>query len=210
MLGRGLYAEQSEPADVLAQLRTENDDPASPVRGVVDTGTLVLLGHSYGGVAGLNIVRNVCMPPSCSGGFDRPPELAGGAFYGTNMATPILGTVPNIANGGLPVALVQGTLDSKARPDQAQATYDKIQDPPKALVRILGANHYGLCDTNNPAGADADGAAPELDQATAVETAARWSALFLRARVLGDPAAIEWLDTVGDPADPNAELLQEW
>jgi hypothetical protein len=210
LLGRGLYAEQSEPAHVLAQLRAEHEDPASPVHGVVDAGTLVLLGHSYGGVAGLNVIRNVCQPPSCSGGFDRPVELAGGAFYGTNMATPIIGTVPNIANGGLPVALIQGSLDTKARPDQAQATYDKIQDPPKALVRVLGSNHYGVCDVNNPPGADADGAAPTLDQAVGVETAARWTALFLRARVLADPDAATYLEALGDPADPHAEVVQEW
>ena len=36
LLGRGLYAEQSEPSDVLAQLRAENDDPASPLHGIIE------------------------------------------------------------------------------------------------------------------------------------------------------------------------------
>jgi hypothetical protein len=210
LLGSGLYAEQSEPSDVLAQLRVEHEDPASPLNGIVDTTTLVLLGHSYGGVAGLNVIRDVCMPPSCSGGFARPAELAGGAFYGTNLAVPILGTVPDIANHGLPVALIQGTLDSKARPGQAQTTYEKIQDLPKALVSVIGANHYGQCDTNNPPGAGADGAAPTLDQAIGVETIARWAAMFLRARVLGDAAAVVYLETLGDAADPNVEVTQAW
>jgi dienelactone hydrolase len=210
LLGSGFYAEQSEPADVLAQLRAEHDDPASPVRGIVDATTLVLLGHSYGGVAGLNVIRDVCMPPSCSGGFERPVEVAGGAFYGTNMATPIIGTVPDIANDGLPVALIQGTLDTKAWPGQAQATYEHIQDLPKALISVTGANHYGLCDTNNPPGAGADGSAPTLDQAVSVETTARWAAIFLRARVLGDATATAYLETLGDAADPNVEVTQAW
>ncbi|MBN1773279.1 MAG: hypothetical protein JXB32_18600 [Deltaproteobacteria bacterium] len=210
MIGPGLYVEQSLPAEALAQLRAENDDPTSPIHGVIDTGTLVLLGHSYGGVAGLNLIRDVCQPPACTGRYERPAELAGGVFHGTNLATPMVGTVPDILNQGLPVALVQGTLDSKATPDAAQATYEKIADPPKALVRLAGANHYGVCDVDNPTGADPDGTRPTLDQATAVETAARWSAVFLRARVLGDADAAAYLESLGDPADANVEVEQQW
>ena len=210
MIGPGLYVEQSLPAEALAQLRAENDDPDSPIHGVVDTGTLVLLGHSYGGVAGLNLIRDVCQPPACTGRYERPAELAGGVFHGTNLATPMVGTVPDILNQGLPLALVQGTLDSKAAPDAAQATYDKIADPPKALVRLAGANHYGVCDIDNPPGADPDGSRPTLEQAAAVETAARWTGVFLRARVLGDAEAADYLETLGDPADDNVEVEQQW
>jgi fermentation-respiration switch protein FrsA (DUF1100 family) len=209
MLGTGLYVEASQLGQTLDFVRAQNDDPGSPLLGVVDAGSLVLLGHSYGGVAGVNAIRGACQPPSCSLGWTRPEELRGGAFYGTNLRTPLIGTIPNIDNGGRPLALVQGTRDSKAPPGDAQATYDKIQDPPKAIVMVEGANHYGLCDVNDPPGAGPDGTPPTLDQDLAVETAARWSAIFLRARVLGDPSAIDYLESLGDPVDPNATVTWE-
>ena len=96
-----------------------------------------------------------------------------------------------------------------ALPADGRATYDKIADPPKALVLVSGANHYGVCDGNNPAGAEPDASAPELEQALAVETVARWTAMFLRARVLGEADAAVWLDAGGDPSGPGIELVQE-
>jgi hypothetical protein len=202
----GLYAEQSEVAETLAEIAAEGADEASPVYGVVDATKLVLLGHSYGGVAGVNVVRGVCELPTCVGlSYDRPPELVGAAFYGTNMAMPFIGTtVLSIQNDGIPLAYVQGSLDGKAAPADTQDSYDITQDPPKALVGVLGANHYGICDVNNPEGAAADSNAPELEQATATETIARWSALFLRAYALGDTDAQAYVESLGDPDDPNA------
>ena len=202
----GLYAEQSEVADTLAELAAEGADEASPLHGVVDATRLVLLGHSYGGVAGVNVVRGVCELPSCVGlTYERPPELVGAAFYGTNMAMPFIGTtVLSIQNAGIPLAFVQGSLDGKAAPADTQDAYDITQDPPKALVGVIGANHYGVCDVNNPDGAAADANVPTLDQATATETIGRWSALFLRAYALGDADAKAYVEGLGDPDDPNA------
>ncbi len=209
MAGRGLYAEQSEVIDVLAHMKAEHEDPSSPVFGVVHTGLMAIIGHSYGGVAGLSAIRNVCQMPFCTGGFTRPPELRGGAFWGTNLAMPVIGTVPAIENDGRAVALVQGTLDSMAAPEDALSTYEKIQTPPRALIEVTGANHYGICNTNNPSGADPDSSIPTLDQATAVETIARWSALFLRAHILDDAPALQWVHVTGDGEDENAVVSRQ-
>jgi len=209
--GPGLYAEQSEAAEVVAHMAAEDSSATSPVAGAVDVERLVLLGHSYGGVCGLNILRGVCEPPTCIGlTYERPEQLVGAAFYGTNVALPFVGSVISaIENDGIPAALVQGTLDGKALPADTQEAYLMIQDPPKAYVGVIGANHYGACDENNPEGAPADSSVPAIAQDVAVETIARWSAMFLRAFALGDPAAVEYVTETGGPADTNVNLVVE-
>jgi predicted dienelactone hydrolase len=204
MRGTGLYAEPQQTNEVLDQMVTE-DQGSGPVAGAIDTDTLVLLGHSYGGVAGLYAIQEQCDFPFCSGSFTRPAALAGGAFYGTNMKPPF-GSIPPVENDGLPVAYLQGDLDGKALLADTQETYDKTQDSPKLLVEIGGANHYGICDQDNPPGAQADSNSPTLDQAVAVETTARWAALFLRATVLADPDAQDYLSNTGPSADPNVTV----
>jgi dienelactone hydrolase len=209
--GMGLYAEQSEAAEVVAHMAAEDASAGSPLAGAVDTERLVVLGHSYGGVCGLNILRGVCELPTCVGlTYERPEQLVGAAFYGTNVALPFIGTVISaIGNDGIPAALVQGTLDGKAAPEDTQEAYLMIEDPPKAYVGVIGANHYGVCDENNPEGAQPDANAPTVAQEVAVETIARWSAMFLRAFALGDPAAVEYVTEIGGPADPNVNVVVE-
>jgi hypothetical protein len=96
-----------------------------------------------------------------------------------------------------------------ALPADTQEAYTKIQDPPKAYVGVIGANHYGICDANNPAGADPDTAAPDIEQPVAVETIGRWSAMFLRAHVLGEEAAAQYVHETGGPADANVNVVAE-
>ncbi len=206
LTGQGLFMETQEVNAAMDALVAESAT-ASPIQGIVDTHTLVLLGHSYGGVVGLQAIEGTCMFPFCIGSFDRPLELRGGAFYGTNTKSPMGGSVSAVANDGRPVALIQGDLDGKASPADTDSTYDKIQTPPKALVVVHGANHYGLCDVNNPPGAAADPSAPSLPQQVGTETAARWSALFLRAYVLNDPAAAQYVESVGDGLDDNVTVV---
>ncbi len=207
MAGPGLFAEPDEIQDVLAHMREQYESPSSPVHTALDVDTIVVLGHSYGGACGMNSLRSVCEMPFCIGTWSRPAELKAGAFWGTNLAVPLVGTVPDIDNAGLPVILMQGTLDSMATPTDGRNTYDKIQDPPRAYVEVSGANHYGVCNVNNPPGAEADDVAPFLAQAVAIETIARWSALFLRAHLLGDEDAWRAVHVCGDALDPNAALV---
>jgi len=194
--GPGLYAELSEIAAAGAQMKIEAVSAAAPVRGVVDTTRVALMGHSYGGASGLSGMANLCFPPIPLCTFQRPPELAAGAFYGTNLATPVLG-VPALDTGGLPVLLVQGDRDGKALPADALKTYDQIQKRPKAVLTLLGANHYGMTDVDNPAGADPEVNAQTLDHAEGVASIARWIGIFLAAFLNGDAAARGALRTAG-------------
>ena len=104
---------------------------------------------------------------------------------------------------------MQGNLDGIATPARAQGTYEQIQDPHKALITILGANHYGITNTNNPLGPIPDSSTPTLEQAVAVETVARWSALFLRASVLDDRDAFDYVYSTGDALDENASVISQ-
>ena len=201
----GLYAELGEIAAVGAQMKVEAASATAPVRGGVDTLRMALMGHSYGGASGLSGMANMCFPPIPLCSFTRPPQLVGGAFYGTNLATPVLG-VPSLDTGGLPVLLVQGDRDGKALLADAQKTFDQIQKRPKAIINLLGANHYGVTDVDNPAGADPEVNAQTLDHATGVTSTGRWIGLFLAAFLNGDSAARGALRSAAaiDPNDDHA------
>jgi dienelactone hydrolase len=202
--GPGLYAELGEIAAANAQMKVEAASATAPVRGVVDTMRLALMGHSYGGASGLSGMANMCFPPIPLCTFTRPPELVGGAFYGTNLATPVLG-VPALDTGGLPVLLVQGDRDGKALLADGQKTFDQIQKRPKAIINLLGANHYGVTDVDNPAGADPEVNAQTLDHATGVASTGRWIGLFFAAFLNGDTAARGALRSAA-ALDPNVTI----
>ena len=182
----GLFAEEKELNDILAFMISENATSTSPLYGKIDTGTMMLLGHSYGGVAGLYAIEGTCQPPFCFGlKFHRPASLKGGVFYGTNLKGPI-GAIPELDNNGIPIALIQGSRDGLAIPAHGKETFHKIKNPPKAYVTIEGANHYGITDLNNPPGAKPDTNIPLITQEDAVEAIGRWSALLLRAYIQGE------------------------
>ncbi|MCJ8283119.1 MAG: alpha/beta hydrolase [Rivularia sp. ALOHA_DT_140] len=186
----GLLPETSQINNVLTQVKIENSNSASPLNGIVDTEKLALLGHSAGGAVGLSAIANICIQPIlCEGSFEQPEELVAGAFFGANLRNQATDEFIPINNPGIPTALIQGTRDDIALPFRAEATYNNIQNPPKALISILGANHYGITNTNNPDGPFPDPNNPTIPQDVAVETVARWSGLFLRASVLDDKKA---------------------
>jgi dienelactone hydrolase len=204
-----LRSQTSEINAALTQIKQENSNPNSPIKGVVNTQKLALLGHSLGGAVGLSAIGNLCVAPVlCQGSFKRPKELVAGAFYGANLRDQNDVFTP-INNAGIPIALLQGTLDSRALPFRAERTYDNIQTSPKTLVSILGANHFGITNTNNPTGAIPDPTKQTLEQNVAVETIARWSGLFLRASVLGDKNAIDYVYSTGDRLDPNVTVIKQ-
>lgn len=206
----GLLPETSQINAVLAQMEAENSNPASPVAGVINTQKLGLLGHSAGGAVGLSAIANLCLSPiQCEGSFSRPNELVAGAFFGANLRNQNGAFFLPINNSRIPIALLQGTRDSRALPINAEKTYEQIQTPPKALISILGANHYGITNTNNPAGPITDPNTPTIPQSVAVETVARWSGLFLRASVLDDKAAFDYVYDTGDALDPNVSVVSQ-
>ncbi len=186
----------------------ENTNPTSPIASVVDTQRLGLLGHSFGGAVGLSAIANKCLTELflCREPFSRPKELLAGAFFGANLRNPIANEFVPITNDGIAVALIQGDIDGVALIERAQSTFDKIQTPPKALIAVRGANHFGITDVNNPAGANPDRNTATLDRAVGIETIARWSALFLRANMLEDRAAYDYIYSQGDALDPNVSI----
>ncbi|MEM9926566.1 MAG: chlorophyllase, partial [Cyanobacteria bacterium P01_D01_bin.50] len=206
----GLFAETSQLDNVLAQIKIENNTANSPVKGIVDTDKLALLGHSFGGAVGLSVIANTCIPRFCEAPFKQPDELVAGAFFGTGLSRSrsTLEFIP-INNSGIPIALLQGDIDGIIPPFLANATYDNIQNSPKALISISGGNHYGITNTNNPQGPIPDPNIPTIPQDVAVETVARWSGLFLRASVLDDKEAFDYVYSTGDARDKNVTVISQ-
>ncbi|MDZ4875610.1 MAG: hypothetical protein CLLPBCKN_005030 [Chroococcidiopsis cubana SAG 39.79] len=205
----GLLPDTSQIDAVLNQIKTEKSN-STPIAKIVDLQKLTLLGHSAGGAVGLSAIGNLCIiPVTCEGSFKRPKELVGGAFFGTSLRDPATQEYIPIKNAGIPIALIQGDRDSIALPKRAQATYANIQSPPKALITVSGANHYGITNTNNPPGPIPDSNKPQIEQSQAVETVARWSALFLRAEVLGDRQAFDYVYKTGDARDRRVSVTSQ-
>jgi dienelactone hydrolase len=204
----GLIAETSQINAVISQIEAENANSSSPLNGIADTEKLGLLGHSFGGAVGLSAIANRCIFPFCEGSFQRPEELKAGAFFGTNLRNANNQYIP-IDNSGIAVALVQGDRDGVALPFRAEATYNNIQTPPKALITVSRANHFGITNVNNPLGAQPDLSNPTLTQDVAIETIARWSGLFLRANMLGDRDAYNYVFNTGDESNPNVTVESE-
>lgn len=115
----GLLPETSQINAVLSQMEAENSNPASPISGIINTEKLALLGHSQGGAVGLSAIANICQPILCDGNYNRPDELVAGAFFGANLRNQNQKFIP-INNSGIPIALLQGNIDSIALPERAK------------------------------------------------------------------------------------------
>lgn len=205
----GLLPDTSQINAVLNQIKIEKSS-STPIAKIVDPQKLTLLGHSAGGAVGLSAIGNLCLTPiTCEGSFKRPKELVGGAFFAANLRDRATQEYISIKNSGIPIALIQGDRDSIALPTRAQVTYGNIQSPPKALITVSGANHYGITNTNNPPGSIPDSSKPQIEQSQAIETVARWSALFLRAEVLGDRQAYNYMYRTGDALDRNVSITSQ-
>jgi dienelactone hydrolase len=204
---RELFPEQQQVSTVWEYMVAENNDPVSPVNGLLDPDTLVLLGHSFGGAVGLAAITGECVAFLCTDSYERPVALMGGVFYGAPFFNPDTsqGFLP-IPNEHIPIGMIAGSLDSATPLDLIQATYTEIQNPPKALITVLGANHYGITNKDNLA---REISRPTLKQTIAIETIARWSALFLKATVMGEERAFNYVFKEGDELDKNVLVVNE-
>ena len=145
----------------------------------------------------------------CQEPFTRPKELLAGAFYGANRRYQATNKFISSQNNGIGVEIIQGNRDGVALPERAERTFKNIQTSPKALVTLEGANHFGITNINNPAGARPNQIAPALDQSVEVEMIARWSGLFLLSSLLSDRSATDYIYSSGDTLDPDVSNLQQ-
>lgn len=176
--GLALFTEVGVVTDVLEQMRLADQDPSSRHFLIVDTEHLGLVGHSFGGAVAINAAAEICeLPFACKDGFERPDALKAVVVYGGNR--------PDFAGdtSGVAVALLQGTLDSVAAPEKAEQTLPLLQFP-HALIHVTGANHYGLCNEDDP---EADPSTPTLDQQRGLDQIAGWSSLWLDAHLKPTP-----------------------
>jgi len=222
----GFFAENQQIPDVIDFMNVEHADAASPLYGIVDNSTMVLTGHSFGSAVILDAIQETCEFPLCrpeDSTFTLPDEVKAVALTGINgipFGNPF-DSENRATDNRVPLAIVNGDMDENALYADTKETYEIIENPPKALVFIKGANHYGLCDVNNPGNPNfpeddkIDGtstpqnAEPKLNQDISIETNARWVALFLRAHALGDAAALEYVSTTGKYLDSNVEVSYE-
>ena len=175
----------------------EDTNPSSPIADIVDTDKLGLLGHSFGGAIGLGAIQEE---------DTQPPELMAGIFYGTSFRDPITNEVLPLNNQDIPTGLIFGNRDGVIQPSSTEETYDEIINPPKVLITVDGANHYGITNEDNLI---REPIRPTLEQDIAVETIARWSGLFLRAHLLDDSGAFNYVYNTGDALDPNVDVISE-
>ncbi|MFF5032289.1 poly(ethylene terephthalate) hydrolase family protein [Nocardia salmonicida] len=201
---RSLASEYSL-TDIAAWAHAQPGDPSSPVRTVIDPETLVAAGHSFGGATALYAAANRCQLPFCFGvSYRHPPELRAIVGHGTN--TTIGASVDPVRVNDIPTMLINGTLDGVSEPVEAYDTFTRLTGAPAAaFVRLVGANHFGLIDQNNP-----PGAVPDLHESTmprdqSVYAAARWTALWFRAQ-LGDAEARECIDRAAAGSDPTVTI----
>lgn len=203
----GLLPEQGQVNDVLAQMKAEDEDASSPIFKIVDTTKLGLLGHSFGGGVGIGATQEeIRIPGLGAENYTVPPELKAGIFYGTSFANPQTGEFLPINNKGVAIGLIRGDLDGVSLPNRSQETYDQILNPPKVLITVKGANHYGITNEDNPV---RDPNRPTLSQAAAIEAIAQSSGLFLRANLLSDRAAFDAVFNTNSFLDPSVSIISQ-
>jgi dienelactone hydrolase len=222
----GLFSEAIQMQDYIDYMKAQNDNSSSPLYQKVDTGKLMMLGHSYGAACTIYAIQNNCIVPFCSeetaAEFTRPVELKAAALCGINTkprGKPFDYRIYPTENDGMPLAFVNGSLDNNATPEVTKKSYDKIVDPPKMMVLIKGANHYASLNVNNPPAPAPDGSLgkgpgedpnePTISQEVSSEIAARWCALFLRAYGLDDPLAKMYVEKTGKCLDDQVEVMIE-
>ena len=219
----GFFPENQQILDVLTFMSAENENAASPLYGIVNSEILALTGHSFGSAVIIDAIQETCEFPLCrpeGTTFTLPEEVKAVALNGINtipFGNPF-DTVNRPTDNPVPMAIINGDRDENAEYHDTKDSYKLIENLPKALVFVKGANHYGLCDENNPGNPNypeepqIDGTPtpqenpPTLDQEISIETTARWTALFLRAHALNDIAALEYISTTGKLLDPNVEV----
>ena len=186
----GLFTSTMLLIEAFEHLKLEDVDPDSPLYGIVDTSTLIASGHSFGGAAALASVNNFCIGCDSGAVFVRPAELKA-VVVTAGHTGPV-----DLNNEGIPIAIVVGDLNnSQEKYDQ---TYASMKQP-RALIRVHGANHYGMADVSEPPGAVIpDESSQIIPQSITAARFAHWSGLYLRTWLYYDFSAWWQLVSGGD------------
>ncbi len=193
---------------VVDYLKNSGKNPGSVLYGRINTSKIALYGHASGGSTSINIMQNKCSAPACFGDYSSPAELGAVIVYGSLSKT-LLGGLADIATLGMPLMFLQGMADGITDPAEVEKLFlENTTGVPRAMVKIDGLNNYGVTNTNNPNGADADKNAPTVSQKIANETTARWTAMFLRAHLESSADAFSYIyEGIGEQEDSLVEVL---
>ncbi|MEV6773869.1 alpha/beta fold hydrolase [Nocardia sp. NPDC051030] len=195
MPGYSLPSEQSV-TEVLTWARERAADPSSTVGTHVDPDTLVVAGHSYGGATALYAAADRCQVPFCFGlSYQHPPQLKAIVGHGTN--TTIGPLVDAVAVQDIPVLYINGTEDGVSEPAEAHQSFAELTGTSSSeFVNLVGANHFGLTDQDNPPGAAPDAHPGTAPREQTIAAAARWTAMWFLAQ-LGDQTARSYVYDIG-------------
>jgi dienelactone hydrolase len=199
-----LFAKVEQVPVNLARIALDIQGDRASFASLLDLQNIILLGHSHGGTIGLDAIRGARIGSFLSGDYSLPEALTAAVFFGTFLWEDSH-NLP-IDNSRIPIALISGSLDSLILSRETQETYERIKNAPKAYIMVKGANHYGITNRNNPPGSPPEPSKPTIEQAVAIETIARWSALFVRAYALNDRIARQ-IYHHSIELDPNVEVL---
>ncbi len=186
------FTSQWVPNWVGADLAQRDADPASPLRGIVDTSSMAVTGHSFGAAAAVAVVQGTCKPPFCFGPpfgyYQRPASLKAAVLHGFQNCDPTTHQCFYPDTSAAPTMIVNGGLDDPGAP--TLAAYQSLERP-RGLVVLDNVNHFGLTnqDLASPYGPN-----PEpngVPQATSISSTARWTALWLSTHLLGNQDATE-------------------
>lgn len=199
-----LFAKVEQVPVGLASIALEMHNEIGSFSRFLDVQKVILLGHSHGGTIGLDAIRGAHTVPLITGDYSLPEALVAAVFFGTFLWEDSH-NLP-IDNSQIPIALISGSLDRLISPQETRETYERIKNSPKAYIIVKGANHYGITNRNNPPGSPPELSQPTIEQAVAIETISRWSALFVRAYALNDPIAHQ-IYHQSIEQDTNVEVL---
>jgi len=125
------------PADmtfVMTQLLQLNDDPASPLRGLVDPARVGAAGHSLGAMATLAVAANTCC-------YDRRVKAAM-ILAGREMP---FGSGTFFARIRTPLLLIHGDADTNVAYRDGRKAYADAP-PPRFFLTLPGGDHSAMFD----------------------------------------------------------------
>ena len=180
-----LYPPASLGNKVLTLATAQNQDTQSPLYGKINTSKIGFLGHSLGGVVGIYAINNICEFPFCDSGYSFLSSVKAGVFYGSGLGGSFNKSkfYTNSTTGkGIPTGYIQGLNDGANKPATGKVSYDNAIAT-KVYFTLEGANHYGITDSNNPFGANAESNSSALAQSDAISKIASLSLIFLNAYI---------------------------